>query len=349
MLVFPTNTRGRSGRVGFRTGPLGLYMIPHRSSDVIAVGLTRCKTPCSNTLGKYRRPIETRPKLHFSHGRNLENAASHRTTAYHCTADVSTSLAVTARTVHNCRKLEVERAALYTVALRCKWVEGRSRSGVRRKVRPVVPVTTSSPRLSFRARSSHCQMLAFPLTHSPEGGCQWCQITPGVPTPRLLGVCGFSCEWNMQHSARARRCGWRWKVATGVDVRELRSEHLHEEGTRSHHAYHAKPSSTMSDVPQTPLDKPVHKRHVQRWLVAVAMRADAEMQRHLEINGLRDDNRMRLDRCCASRSADTGSCTDSHVLANLCENFFSLSRVSHPVQKRTANLSVDTTSTNSCH
>ena len=35
--------------------------------------------------------------------------------------------------------------------------------------------------------------------------------------------------------------GWRWKVASGVDVRELRSEHLHEEGTRAHHAYHAKP------------------------------------------------------------------------------------------------------------
>ena len=34
-------------------------------------------------------------------------------------------------------------------------MEGRSRSGVPQEVRPVVPVTTSSPRLSFRARSSH--------------------------------------------------------------------------------------------------------------------------------------------------------------------------------------------------
>ena len=105
--------------------------------------------------------------------RKLENAASRRTTAYHCTADV------TARTLHNGGKLEVERAALYTVALRRKWVEGRSRSGVPQEVRPVVPVTTSSHRLSFRARSSQCQVLAFPLTHSPEGGSQWCQITPG--------------------------------------------------------------------------------------------------------------------------------------------------------------------------
>ena len=28
----------------------------------------------------------------------------------------------------------------------------------------------------------------LPLTHSPEGGCQWCWIARGVPTPRLLGV-----------------------------------------------------------------------------------------------------------------------------------------------------------------
>ena len=48
----------------------------------------------------------------------------------------------------------------------------------------------------FRAcRSSHCQVLALPLTHSPEGSSQWCQITPVVPTPRLLGVCGCTCEW----------------------------------------------------------------------------------------------------------------------------------------------------------
>ena len=38
------------------------------------------------------------------------------------------------------------------VALRCKWMEGRSRSGIPQEVRPVVPVTTSSPRLSSRAR-----------------------------------------------------------------------------------------------------------------------------------------------------------------------------------------------------
>ena len=122
-------------------------------------------------------------------------------------ADVTMSLA---RSLHNGGKLEVERAALYAVALCCRWVEGRSRSGVPQEVRAVVPVTTSSPRLSFRARSSHCQVLAFPLTHGPEGGSRWCQITPGVPTSR-------SCEWNMQHNARVRKCGWRWKVASGVE------------------------------------------------------------------------------------------------------------------------------------
>ena len=81
------------------------------------------------------------------------------------------------------------------MALRGKWLEGRSRSGVPQEVRPVVPVTTSSPRLSFRARSSHCQVLALPQSHSPEGGTLRCQITPGEPTPRLPGVCGCTCEW----------------------------------------------------------------------------------------------------------------------------------------------------------
>ena len=37
------------------------------------------------------------------------------------------SRSVTARTLNNCGKSEVERVALYTVALRCKWLEGRSR------------------------------------------------------------------------------------------------------------------------------------------------------------------------------------------------------------------------------
>ena len=88
------------------------------------------------------------------------------------------------------------RAALCAVALRGKWLEGRSRSGVPQEARPVVPVTTSSPRLSFRARSSHCQVLALPQSHSPEGGTLRCQITPGEPTPRLPGVCGCSCVWS---------------------------------------------------------------------------------------------------------------------------------------------------------
>ena len=90
------------------------------------------------------------------------------------------SRSVTARTLNTCGKLEVERAALYTEALRCKWAEGRSRSGVPQEVRPVVPVTTSS----------HGHVLAFPLTHSPEGGRQWCQITPGGAHPRTSG-----CMW----------------------------------------------------------------------------------------------------------------------------------------------------------
>ena len=47
----------------------------------------------------------------------------------------------------------------------------------------------SPPLRSFH----HCPVPAFPLTHSPEGGSQWCRITRGVPTPRLLGVSGRWC------------------------------------------------------------------------------------------------------------------------------------------------------------
>ena len=152
----------------------------------------------------------------------------------------------------------------------------------------------------------------------------------------------------MQHSARARKCGERWKVASGVDVRELRSEHLHEEGTRAHHAYHAKPRPTVIDAPHTPLDKSTHKRHVQWWLVAVAMRADAEMRRQIEINGIRNENRMRFDRVpqrCQMELLWKVTCfqirryRELYRFALPCKSlreFHSLSRVSHPVQKGTA-------------
>ena len=48
----------------------------------------------------------------------------------------------------------------------------------------------------------HCQVLALPQSHSPEGGTLRCQITPGVPTPRLPGVCGCTCEWSVLRSHR---------------------------------------------------------------------------------------------------------------------------------------------------
>ena len=44
-------------------------------------------------------------------------------------------------------------------------------------------------------RARHCQVLALPQSHSHEGATLRCQITPGVPTPRLQGVCGCSCTW----------------------------------------------------------------------------------------------------------------------------------------------------------
>ena len=55
-------------------------------------------------------------------------------------------------------------------------------------------------------RARHCPV---PLTHSPGGGGQWCRITRGVPTPRLLGVCGCFCEWT--HAAQCAG-GWRWTL-----------------------------------------------------------------------------------------------------------------------------------------
>ena len=99
-------------------------------------------------------------------------------------------------------------------------MEGRSRSGVPQEVRPVVPVTTSSQRLSFRARSSHCQVLALPLTHSPEGGGQWCQITGGAhPTTsgRMVSVpvSGTGCTTHVRYDVGGGgRLQMEWNTCT---------------------------------------------------------------------------------------------------------------------------------------
>ena len=90
----------------------------------------------------------------------------------------------------------------------------------------------------------------------------------------------------MQHSARARRCGWRWKVASGVV----------EPSSKASIFTKRVPEVTMCTTPKPihskrrptyALDQSAHKRNVQKRVVAVAMRAYAEMQRHLENNGLR--------------------------------------------------------------
>ena len=49
---------------------------------------------------------------------------------------------------------------------------------------------TPGPSVEGRVDGNHCQVLALPLTHSPEGGSQWCRITRGVPSPQFLGVEG---------------------------------------------------------------------------------------------------------------------------------------------------------------
>ena len=78
---------------------------------------------------------------------------------------------------------KVERAVFHAVALRGRWKEGRSRSGVPQEVRPAVPVTT------------------------------------GQPKPLTPGVCGCSCHWSVLHNACARGCGWRWNVDIGGEGR----------------------------------------------------------------------------------------------------------------------------------
>ena len=90
------------------------------------------------------------------------------------------SRSVTARTLNNCGKLEVERAALYTVALRCKWAAGRSRTVVPQEVRPVVPVTTSShgPRAGVPTDpQSRRRLSVVPdqtgCAHPTTSGCVW--------------------------------------------------------------------------------------------------------------------------------------------------------------------------------
>ena len=106
----------------------------------------------------------------------------------------------------------MERTARRAVALRGRWRCSepaiarcwRSRKAtVPKEVLCGARSHRGCPPHDFRAcRSSHCQVLALPLTHSPEGGSQWCQITPGVPTPRLPGVCGCTCDWSVLRSHR---------------------------------------------------------------------------------------------------------------------------------------------------
>ena len=65
-------------------------------------------------------------------------------------------------------------------------------------LRDASPRSKSSPPGRFRGRRPfstvhHCPVPALPLTHSPRREVvQWCRITRGVPTPRLLGV---TKEW----------------------------------------------------------------------------------------------------------------------------------------------------------
>ena len=98
---------------------------------------------------------------------------------------------------------------------------------------------------------------------------------------------GVPAVEHLQYASGKSVKGCKWRGCT-----ELRSEHLREDFIRAHHAT-TPPSSTASDVPHTPWINPLRNATMQRWLVAVAMHADAEMQRDL---GLRDaDNRMRLN------------------------------------------------------
>ena len=123
----------------------------------------------------------------------------------------STSKAHLAPIIPSGRVWRVERAARRAVALRGRWRCSepaiarcwRSRKAtVPKEVLCGARSHWGCPPHDVRACcSSRCQVLALPLTHGPEGGGQW-----WLPTPRLQGV------WC------ASRCGWRWKVANGLET-----------------------------------------------------------------------------------------------------------------------------------
>ena len=249
---------------------------------------------------------------------NLKNAASRRTTVYHCMADVTTSLA---RSLHNgayarpargrqstLAKLDVVRAA--------QWRGVESGGG---SDRTQIWVRRRALRLSHRAWRFDAAPGPTDPVASEKGGNPWSGVRHGCPSHSLrayvgVPVSGTCCIVRVQENVGG---GGRLQVAWMYASFEAS---IFTKRVPEPHAYHAKPIHSKRR-PTYALDKSTDKYHVQRWLVAVEMRADAEMQRdHLKINGLRDDKRMRLDRvhtgCTRLSFIDTFTCK---LPRRLCE------------------------------
>ena len=97
-------------------------------------------------------------------------------------------------------------------------------------------------RLSHRAwRFGAAPGPTDPIASEEGRGSPWSGVRHGCPSHSLrayvsVPVSGTCCIVRVQENVGG---GGRLQVAWMYA--ELRSEHLHEEGTRAHHAYHAKP------------------------------------------------------------------------------------------------------------
>ena len=90
---------------------------------------------------------------------------------------------------------------------------------------------------------------AAPGPHRPH---PWSGVRHGCPSHSFrayvgVPVSGTCCIVRVQENV-----GGGESLQVAWDVRELRSEHLHEEGTRANQAYQRQTPSTASDVPHTP-------------------------------------------------------------------------------------------------
>ena len=180
--------------------------------------------PCEDTHATFQNRDDRRQrKCPYT------RTTSRCTVGYHHAADVSTCL-------HTTTMRATKRPALCTTVQSWRW-------NVLRCTRCVERGGGLGRTQIWDRRSA----LPAPLPPGWEVRCCFGvpqEVRPVVPaydmaaqaTPSHVGV---PVDGSRLHYARASRCGWRCKVARGVDVRELQSELLREGSTRAHGVYHA--------------------------------------------------------------------------------------------------------------